>query len=237
MVKHRYYKLFYFTRWIGLRHTYTFTNYCSIIEILYEEHKKHSGKWLANLSGDYYNLKKKQVRHVCSHEPEDIDNFIDKSFLDYIDSYKTNLTDLYANIVYRINKETGIVLTGRIKNDDSILLKLHRKRFEDGGKFPLNKYLNDLLGFRIIDEGLNLKVNQIKDYLNSLKEQKWRIMHKYRKNGEYKGYHIYFMGPNSRSFPIELQLWDVENERDNLTSHEQYKKSYTYWPKIYREGE
>lgn len=235
-MKHLPYISFSFARWSGLKTSCTISNYCSIIEIIYEEHKMHTGKWLSNLPMSHYNLKKKQVRNVCSSNPDDIDNFVDSDFLLYIDSFKSTLGILYAKILRRVKDETGVTLVGRIKNDDSILLKLHRKRFEDEGKFPLNKYLNDLLGFRIIDNNFNQNVGQVKSFLTEYKEQKGRIVHKYRENGEYKGYHVYFMGLNSKTFPVELQIWDYVDEVNNLESHESYKKDYTYWPEIYHKG-
>lgn len=215
---------------------YNITQYKQIVDILYEEHKKHTAQWLEDIEKNPYNLKKLQVRDVCSSNPENIDGFIKEDFLSYVDNYKSGLGLLYLKVVYKVYKEVGLTLGGRIKNDDSILLKLHRKRFEDEGRFPLNKYLNDLLGFRIIDSNYENNKKYLFSYVEALKSQKQRLRHKFRENGSYKGYHIYFMGNNNYAFPMELQIWDISNEKINLTSHEMYKKDYTYWPKIYNEG-
>lgn len=219
-----------------LKNSYTFENYKSIIHILYEEHVQYTKNWLENTDKEIYNLKKTQVKHICSENPEEIDGFIDEKFLSYLDDYRLGLGFLNLKILLRVKKETNLIIEGRTKSDDAILLKLHRKRFEDGGAFPLNKYLNDLLGFRIIDDNYENNIKLLKGYLDELKKQNKRFVHKFRKNGEYIGYHVYFMGINNYYFPMELQIWDSKNERKNFESHEIYKKDYTYWPKIYKEG-
>ncbi|GAA0414965.1 hypothetical protein GCM10008934_02290 [Virgibacillus salarius] len=219
-----------------MNNAYSFIDYKQIVDILYEEHKKHTGKWLANVGKTHYNLKKVQVRHICSSDPNNIDGFIEKDFLNYVDDYKLCLLSLYKDIVKRVEVEVGKKIGGRIKGDDSILLKLHRKRFDDNGSFPLNKYLNDLLGFRIIDKNYCNNMKELPQYIDKLKEQKQRFMHKHRENGNYKGYHIYFMGSDAKYFPMELQVWSADNERKNFESHEIYKKDYTYWPEIYNKG-
>lgn len=216
-----------------MKRSFDFQEYKLILDILYEEHKNYTSDWIQGVSG-HYNLKTTQVRHVCSSDPRDIDGFIDEDFLNYIDEYKISLGALYAQILHRIKDETGFVIGGRIKNDDSILLKLHRKRFEDGGKFSLGKYLNDLLGFRLIDNNFQENIDYIPEHILHLKKKNKRIRHNYREIGNYKGYHIYFMGENNMYFPIELQIWDAKQEKINLESHETYKKEYTYWPIIYK---
>lgn len=216
---------------------YTFAKYKKIFDIIYSEHSRHTEQWLEDLGSIHYNLKRTQVRHICSSDPDNIENFIDDEFLTYLYNYKISLGELYVKVLTRIEAEVNVPIGGRIKNDDSILLKLHRKRFQDDGKFSLNKYLNDLLGFRIIDSNYDENIKWIPKYLDDLKGQKRRFMHKNREIGkDYKGYHIYFMGMGSSCFPVELQVWSKEHEETNLDSHEMYKKDYTYWPKIYKEG-
>ena len=199
------------------------------------EHIKFTGKWIANLKGNHYNLKKTRVSDVCSSNEHNMDDFIDKDFLKYLNQYKSNLVDLYANVVLNLVGD-GILINGRVKNDDSILLKLHRKRFEDGGKFALNKYLNDLLGFRIIDTDYEKNIELVDQLALKSKQEGMRLLHKPRENGDYRGYHIYFQGKDSKSFPVELQIWNAKNEQSNLTSHETYKKDYAFWPNIYKKG-
>lgn len=190
-----------------MANAYDFADYKKIIDTIYSEHMVFTGEWIANVGKTNYNLKKTQIRHICSSAPDNIDNFIDEEFLDYVDDYNSTLGSLYLNIVKRLESEYGLTIGGRIKNDDSILLKLHRKRFEDDGKFSLNKYLNDLLGFRIVDTNYEENIIQLPQYITELKEQKCRFMHKYREAGDYyKEYHVYFMGASSKYFPVELQI-------------------------------
>ncbi len=200
-------------------------------------HSFHTGKWLSQQSGvTHYNLKKKRVCDVIDKSEEGL-FFIDETFFNYIIGYKSILIHLYADIIKQINQSYKCNVKGRVKNEDSILNKLQKKRAEQNGKFSINKVLNDLLGFRIIDNNYEHNVHNLILYLDELKEKEgFRFTHKERVNGDYRGYHIYFMGKDSKFFPLELQLWDISNEAVNLDSHETYKKDYTTWPQIYYNG-
>jgi ppGpp synthetase/RelA/SpoT-type nucleotidyltranferase len=220
-----------------LRSTYTLEHYLEIIKIIYEKHLTHTGKWLSEQTGvTHYNLKKTQVRSIYDIKGEGI-SYIDPSFYQYMLNYKDSLFKLYVNIITEIKEKCNFDIKGRIKNEDSILLKLHKKRNEQGGTFSINKVLNDLLGFRLIDEDFEQNIHKVQSLLDDLKHNSgYRLIYKPRQNGDYNGYHIYFMGKDAKYFPIELQIWDAKNEQKNLQSHEIYKKEYTAWPKLYHRG-
>lgn len=216
--------------------TYSIQQYENIIKILIESHSSHTGKWIASSGFTHYNLKKTRVSDIIDKSDEGA-FYVDNDFFKYIFLYKTNLMDLYVNIIREVKSKYACNFYGRIKNEDSILNKLQKKRTEQNGQFSINKVLNDLLGFRMIDKNYEHNVEQLILYLNELKEKEgFRITHKERVNGDYRGYHVYFMGKDSRFFPLELQLWDKNNEIINLDSHETYKKDYTIWPEIYYKG-
>jgi hypothetical protein len=220
-----------------LESTYSTNQYSKIIEVMSQFHSIHTGKWLSQQSGvTHYNLKKTRVCDVINKSEEGL-FLIDESFFNYIIGYKNKLIHLYADIINEIHKSYKCNIKGRVKNEDSILNKLQKKRTEENGKFSINKVLNDLLGFRMIDNNYEHNVKKLIVYLDELKEKEGiRITHKERVNGDYRGYHIYFMGKDSKFFPLELQLWDIDNEKINLDSHESYKKDYTIWPEIYYNG-
>ncbi|MET3682770.1 ppGpp synthetase/RelA/SpoT-type nucleotidyltransferase [Alkalibacillus flavidus] len=131
----------------------------------------------------------------------------------------------------------NVPIVGRVKNKPSIIHKLLRKRNEDQGNYPINKYLNDLLGFRVIDQNYHENLSDAIKYIEHLKSNGVRIINKERHTSDYKAYHIYFMGESNHCFPIELQIWDSKHEQSNIKSHEMYKKVYTNWLSKYQRNE
>lgn len=123
--------------------------------------------------------------------------------------------------------------TSLIKSPDSMIDKIFKKCVNEAESYPINKVLNDLLGFRVIDNNFANNIEHLNTYIDTLKQQKLRIRSYYRQNTNYEGYHIYFMGTNNRAFPIELQIWDSNLEKDNLLSHTQYKQGYLSDPNNY----
>ena len=213
-------------------------DYSALFAIINEKHISHNRQWLASQIGvTQYSLKRTEVRDITIFDNESSFK-LEEKFFSYLNNYKRELLHLYKNILFSIRDYPRINITGRTKNEESIINKLYKKSFEQNGAFPINKVLNDLLGFRIIDDNLDNNLEHIIDMLNKLKETNtMRIIHKARVNGNYKGYHIYFMGKDAKYFPVELQLWDNKDMEENFCSHEIYKKDYTKWPKIYQKGE
>ena len=52
----------------------------------------------------------------------------------------------------------------------------------------------------------------------------------------YRGYHIYFKQEKNIYFPIELQVWDSEDEINNYKSHKIYKEDYISWSEKYKKS-
>lgn len=205
--------------------------YKKIIHIIYEEHNNYTKQWIQKQINPY-NLGKVCMCDICNVKNGVI---ISADFIKHIDSYKSELMSLYFDILGRIEKECNINIKGRIKNDDSIMLKIGKKAKQEDGKFPINKCLNDLLGFRIIDSEYGTNIAPLKVYLDDIiKNKKARIRQMKRNNGAYSAYHVYFRGENNYFFPVELQIWDKKDEKSNLASHVIYKKEYTSWPQDYK---
>ena len=115
-------------------------------------------------------------------------------------------------------------LRARIKERNSIYIKLkhYKERELKKGSLSLNRCLNDLMGFRVIINGLLMNQDEVKSTLDYLHEQKiiWRWY--LREDGLYKGYHCYFKVDNL-SFPWELQLWDSDWEDNNIKDHKRHE--------------
>lgn len=51
----------------------------------------------------------------------------------------------------------------------------------------------------------------------------------------YKAIHVYFKVDNY-SFPWELQIWNKNDEMNNIYSHQKYKQDYVRWEKESKGG-
>ena len=208
----------------SINESYTIEQYISIIDIIIQEHNNHYYEWVKNHKKPI-DLKKTQVNHIFDLNSK----IINENFRIYMNSYINSLNFLYLKLADRINNNLDVKIIGRTKDQSSIILKLSRKMDDCDGKFPINKYLNDLLGIRIIDNSYNYVIKDLKKHIENI--DRVRCYEKF--NEFYRGFHIYFQGPCNFAFPIELQVWDKKDEINNLNSHEIYKKEYTKWVKKY----
>ena len=199
-------------------------NYKKIFEIISLEYKKYCESWSQKISYPI-NLKRKCVSDIFN-----INTGMDEEFKAYMDSFIDGLTELYFNIISRIGTEVGIDVRGRVKEPQSIINKLNKKNVIENGKYPIIKCLNDLLGIRIIDKSYKDNICMIIQYLNS---SEYKVRHMERNNNGYIGYHVYFKLEQNIYFPIELQIWDLENEQNIIDSHILYKQEYIGWEEKY----
>ena len=142
--------------------------------------------------------------------------------LKYRDFIGNNIDDMYDKI-----DELGIKkATFRIKAVNSIQYKIKNyTKTHENGKIPINKCLNDILGFRIVLEE-KIKYNEIDDIISKkFKDIKCILSSK----GDYVAVHLYFGKGNRYVFPWELQIWDKPHEESNYLSHSKYKQAYTKW--------
>lgn len=150
-------------------------------------------------------------------------------FQKYLHSFKESLINLQVMSTVEINNKINIYkkakFIGRVKTEDSIYNKIYMKANESKGKFSINGCLNDLLGFRLIDPYYKDNYEGFKEQLIYLESNGYKLRHLERLNKGYKAYHIYFKKDN-KSFPIELQIWDKENEEKNISLHEEHKQNY-----------
>jgi len=215
----------------------TIENYYKLIEIIYQAHINYCDNWLLKIdSKQKINLKRKQIRDIFNLNSVN-KNVCTSNFLNYMQSFNKNLDELQMEVVLEINEKNinDLEFRHRIKEDDSIFLKILRKSKHQDGKFPIKKCINDLLGFRIIEEDMDSIIKPIEERINILRTKKYRIKFLKRNISGYKGYHIYFEGCNNFCFPIELQLWNRCDKENNNASHKIRKQKHLKWIKDFRE--
>ncbi len=118
-------------------------------------------------------------------------------------------------------------MNARVKNRNSIEYKIKNYiENHENGKITINKCLNDLFGIRIICKD-QIDFSQI-NHLVKEKYDKLKCIDSSKI--EYKATHIYFKQSNFE-FQWELQLWNEDDEINNIRSHEKYKQDYVRWEK------
>lgn len=170
------------------------------------------------------NLKKKLV----------IDARENAEILDNIWKYRSLVNDEIINIMFNLNqiKYKNSSVTSRVKAQNSIEFKLENYVINhESGRVPLKKCMNDLLGIRIIIDG-EFTFEDVKQYMNTNFE-KYKCIDSSK--DAYIATHIYFENDNY-SFPWELQIWMKGNEKNNFSSHKEYKQDYTKWEKENKGG-
>lgn len=198
----------------------------SLFNIINEEYTKYCKQWIENSTIEI-NLNKKCICDIYSSEKG-----IDKKFKEYMDSFMDGLVIFNLNLVCEINKlGLGPVFRTRIKDPQSILDKINKKSKTKSGKYPIIKCLNDLFGIRVVDNNYKDNIENIKEILENVE---YKIRHMDRIKEMYKGHHVYFKQNTNIYFPIELQIWDSENEHSNYESHKIYKEDYISWTEEYK---
>lgn len=201
--------------------------YDFIFKNINDSYVKYCEEWLQKVEKKM-NLRNLQIRDIynCDINPT---KGISTEFESYMYSFMNGLDELYMEVLFNIEFMLGIsnkvTFIGRIKKQESIVDKIYRKTKEQNGTFSINKYLNDLLGFRIIDPFYKESIDEIKQLVNSYKENNINIIGKDRVNMGYEGYHIYLKQSNN-TFPIEIQIWDKDKEQSNIEFHKVYKQGY-----------
>lgn len=160
---------------------------------------------------------------------------IKPNFQELINSYKEALNN---NIFTISNIQTKYnAIRFRIKQAESISEKLlyYMNDIHENGKIPINKCLNDFLGFRIFVDDLESIYDSLQKSI--LKTQKIKIY--LREDDKYRGIHIYFKNGRNVYFPWELQIWDIKDSILNEKSHREHKqkRKYISLPQTYHDTE
>ena len=160
---------------------------------------------------------------------------IKPNFQELINSYKEALNN---NIFTISNIQTKYnAIRFRIKQAESISEKLlyYMSDLHENGKIPINKCLNDFLGFRIFVDDLDT----IYEILQNATMINQKIRMYLREDDDYKGIHIYFKNGKNVYFPWELQIWDIKDSTLNEKSHREHKqkRKYISLPQTYYDTE
>ncbi|MGW7866905.1 hypothetical protein [Staphylococcus xylosus] len=198
-----------------------------IIEEIFTRYQQYSQKY-ETLTTEKINLKSKCIDHFLEKENEILNFTIFKE----IEFFK-NLIDQEVTS-FLIEEEISILNTDRrIKNDKSIYNKLLKYRMgPQKGKIPIQKCLNDLLGYRFIFKN-NSTFDDLFDWLKGIVAEDKELNSKVRvldsSKDNYKAIHLYFKGISNYTFPCELQVWLNDDDKTNKQSHRLYKQDYLYW--------
>ena len=117
----------------------------------------------------------------------------------------------------------GITYYYRVKTSESILDKIERYSL-NVDKYPVNNWMNDIFGARMILTGE--EIAEIQDLLYGWQEQLGLKNWYFRDKNDYRGLHIYFKNKSNFYFPWELQLWDENDVERNIQSHRLLKRGF-----------
>lgn len=206
---------------------YCIEDYIEIISMLNNEYFNFQKEWCRKFS---YKMQRINFKNKCIKHIYDVkNNELDSKFLELIRRYYDLIEDFHLEIKVKLSK---IRVESRIKEFESLLNKIHQKSCNDGGNYPINKIVNDVLGFRLIDINYSNNIEEIYRYIDSEDElidmNRIKVIKRdiIKKKSYYKGTHIYFRGYNNYCIPIELQIWDKKNEKMNRESHKKHKQRY-----------
>lgn len=216
--------------------TFHFGSVRELIVDICSVHEGYSRDFLGFTKNDMLNLKKKDINSIFSDDPSDGGVYVLKStFLQLIQEYQDSLGKLIINLDYEYDYDF-LDFRMRIKQKDSIINKLFHYKYvkEEKGGIPINKCLNDLLGFRIMIEDFDHTCEEIINFGLEMKSSPYKMFCYNASKGDYKATHIYFYGANNY-FPWELQIWNTSDEEQNEQSHKEHKskRSYINWPHEY----
>lgn len=176
-----------------------------------------------------YNLKETRVDTILK------DSSYDQKFMGLIDNYIDELTLCFSFLDFE--SDYPILDTRfRVKNKESALNKLFHYRFKRSpSSIPIQKCLNDLLGFRIIIDA-EFDYQELLADINTSADLSVTLFRPYvRIDENYQAIHLYVKSDNNSYFPWEIQIWRKSDEVSNEQSHRNHeeKRRYTNWTEVY----
>lgn len=195
-----------------------------LIEFIEIEYLQFNDKWKNSVYFNKVNLRKLQVKQLKN----------DKLMLDVVFNYREFINDNNIQLIMdfkQFNTKKAKVNT-RVKAKNSIEFKIDNYiNKNENGEIPVNKCLNDLFGIRMICKEC-LTYEEIRDFV----EKEFNNLKCINSSKDsYKATHIYFKKDNFH-FQWELQVWNEEDEENNIKSHEEYKQDYVRWEKESKGG-
>ena len=181
------------------------------------EYIQLTNKWERS---EYYtkiNLKSNQVCDLLENK------LILDAIVNYREFINQNNIQLLMDFKKFNSKNATVNIRTKAKNSIEFKIENYIKNHEDG-KVPISKCFNDLFGIRIIC-GEDISFSEASKLINA-KYKNLKCIDSTK--NDYKATHIYFKKDNY-TFQWELQIWNKEDETNNIISHEKYKQDYVKW--------
>ncbi|MCL1950701.1 MAG: hypothetical protein FWF59_13325 [Turicibacter sp.] len=168
-------------------------------------------EWFSREYFEIHGGEKIKLKQTISHIPEAA-----------IFRYRLHLHESINDYLYKTDLD-DVKYYYRVKTAESLAYKIEKFKNREE-KYPVNKWLNDIFGCRIIlDGGL---IRNLLDNLDKWEEQYGLKNWYFREAEGYRGIHIYFKSQSNFYFPWELQIWDKEDAEKNIASHRLHKRSF-----------
>lgn len=197
------------------------------ISFIYNKFTLINNQWKRQKNYDELNMKKNKVKDILTN------NKISSIIYNY-HSYLFSLYNEFLAESEHLTLNNNLEL--RLKNYNSLQDKVNRYCLyekHEYGEIPINKCINDILGFRLIfNQEVDFKM--IRKYIHN--KYKDLVCIDSSKDG-YIATHIYFTKFDNYNFRWELQLWNKKDEKNNKECHEKYKQEYTTYETEIEEDE
>ncbi|MCL2212682.1 MAG: hypothetical protein FWB93_02460, partial [Oscillospiraceae bacterium] len=141
---------------------------------------------------------------------------------EHILRYRLNLHESINDYLVKHDLD-GITYYYRVKTSESILDKIQRYS-ENADKYPVNNWMNDIFGARMILSAEELE--QIIELLDGWQEEFGLKNWYFRDKDDYRGLHVYFKNKSNWLFPWELRLWDEADVELNIRTHQLHKRGF-----------
>lgn len=196
-----------------------------LINFIQKEYIEFNEKWQKSNYYYKFNLKNNLVCDLLNNE------IMLETIFNYREFINENNIQLLMDFKQFNSEISKVNIRTKTKNSIEFKIKNYNDNHENG-KIPIEKCLNDLFGIRII---CSQKLNY-DEIVNFIKEKHKKLKCIDSSKKDYKATHIYFKQDNF-NFQWELQIWNKEDEINNINSHEKYKQDYVKWEKENKGGE
>lgn len=196
-----------------------------LINFIQKEYIEFNEEWQKSNYYYKFNLKNNLVCDLLNNE------MILETIFNYREFINENNIQLLMDFKQFNSEISKVNIRTKTKNSIEFKIKNYNDNHENG-KIPIEKCLNDLFGIRII---CSQKFNY-DEIVNFIKEKHKKLKCIDSSKKDYKATHIYFKQDNF-NFQWELQIWNKEDEINNINSHEKYKQDYAKWEKENKGGE
>ena len=149
---------------------------------------------------------------------------LSKTYVDteHILRYRLNLHESINDYLMSQDLD-GITYYYRVKTSESILDKI--ERFSGSvDKYPVNNWMNDIFGARVILS--RPEMDEVQELLYGWQEEFGLKNWYFRDKDDYRGLHVYFKNKSNFYFPWELQLWDENDVELNIQNHRLHKRGF-----------